>query len=203
MHEGQLFIVSGPSGVGKGTICRELLKENIGVELSISMTTRSPRPGEVDGKSYYFVSHEQFDNKIKADGFLEYARVYENYYGTPKQEVLDMLKKGTDVILEIDTQGALLAKKQYPNGVFIFILPPSMAVLRQRLVDRRSETEEQIKLRLDTAMTEISFITEYDYYVVNATLSESVARMKEIIMAERSKVTQNIHDVIQKYREEI
>jgi len=203
MHEGQLFIVSGPSGVGKGTICRELLKENIGIELSISMTTRKPRPGEVDGKSYYFVSHEQFDNKIKADGFLEYASVYENYYGTPKQEVLDMLKKGIDVILEIDTQGALLAKKQYPNGVFVFILPPSMAILRQRLVDRRSETEEQIKLRLDTAMSEISFITEYDYYVVNATLSESVARMKEIVMAERSKVTKNIRDVIQKYREEI
>jgi len=203
MHEGQLFIVSGPSGVGKGTICRELLKEKTGIELSISMTTRKPRPGEVDGKSYYFVSHEQFDNKIKADGFLEYAHVYENYYGTPKQEVLDMLKKGTDVILEIDTQGALLAKKQYPNGVFVFILPPSMAVLRQRLVDRRSETEEQINLRLNTAMTEISFITEYDYYIVNETLSESVARMKEIVMAERSKVTKNIRDVIQKYREEI
>jgi guanylate kinase len=202
MYDGQLFIVSGPSGVGKGTICRELLKENIGIELSISMTTRKPRPGEVDGKCYYFVSHEQFESKIKADGFLEYARVYENYYGTPKQEVLDMLKKGTDVILEIDTQGALLAKKQYPNGVFIFILPPTMAVLRQRLVDRRSETEEQIKMRLDTAMTEISFITEYDYYIVNVTLPESVARMREIIMAERSKVTQNIHDVIQKYMEE-
>jgi guanylate kinase len=201
MYEGQLFIVSGPSGVGKGTICRELLQENIGIALSISMTTRQPRPGEVDGKSYFFVSHEQFDSKIKANGFLEYARVYENYYGTPKQEVLDMLKKGTDVILEIDTQGALLAKKQYPNGVFIFILPPSMAVLRQRLVDRRSETEEQIKMRLDTAVTEISFITEYDYYVVNVTLPESVARMKEIIMAERSKVTHNIHNVIRKYME--
>jgi len=203
MKEGQLFVVSGPSGVGKGTICRELLKEDIGVSLSISMTTRKPRPGEEEGKSYYFVSHEKFEEEIKADGFLEYAKVYENYYGTPKQKVLDTLKSGVDVILEIDTQGALLAKEHYPKGVFIFILPPSMDVLKQRLVNRRSETEEQVTMRLNLAMSEIAFIGEYDYYVVNAELSESTSLMKSIIMAERSKITQNIDDVIQKYKEEM
>ena len=203
MKEGQLFVVSGPSGVGKGTICRELLKEDIGVSLSISMTTRNPRPGEEEGKSYYFVSHEKFESEIQSGGFLEYAKVYENYYGTPKQKVLDTLKSGIDVILEIDTQGALLAKKHYPKGVFIFILPPTMAVLRQRLTDRRSETEEQINMRLNLAMSEIAFIGEYDYYVVNAELAESTARMKEIIMAERSKVTQNINEIIQRYKEEM
>ena len=203
MKEGQLFVVSGPSGVGKGTICRELLKEDIGVSLSISMTTRKPRPGEEEGKSYYFVSHEKFESEIKAGGFLEYAKVYENYYGTPKQKVLDTLKSGIDVILEIDTQGALLAKKHYPKGVFIFILPPTMAILRQRLTDRRSETEEQVNMRLNLAMSEIAFIGEYDYYVVNAELANSTARMKEIIMAERSKVTQNINEIIQKYKEEM
>jgi len=203
MYEGQLFVVSGPSGVGKGTICKKLLEEGVTASLSVSMTTRSPRPGEVDGKSYYFVSHEEFEAQIKADGFLEYAKVYGNYYGTPKQVVFDALKEGIDVILEIDTQGALQIKNHYPEGVFIFILPPSMAVLRQRLVNRRSESEEQLKLRMNTAMEEISSITEYDYYVVNSELDDSVARMKEIIMASRSKVTQKIHDMILNYKEEM
>jgi len=203
MKEGQLFVVSGPSGVGKGTICRELLKEDIGVSLSISMTTRKPRPGEEEGKSYYFVTHEKFEKEIKADGFLEYAKVYENYYGTPKQKVLDTLKSGVDVILEIDTQGALLAKEHYPKGIFIFILPPSMDVLKQRLVNRRSETEEQVNMRLNMAMSEIAVIGEYDYYVVNAELAESTAMMKAIIMAERSKVAHNIDDIIRKYEEEM
>jgi len=203
MYEGHLFVISGPSGTGKGTICRMILEEETGMSLSISMTTRRPRPGEEDGKSYYFVSHEEFENKIEAKGFLEYAQIYGNYYGTPKQEVLDTLKKGIDVILEIDTQGAIQVKKHYPKSVLIFILPPSMAELRRRITARGAETVEEIKLRMSKAMKEIPFINEYDYYVINAELAESLNRMNAIIMTERSRVSQTIYDMIQKYEEEM
>ena len=203
MHEGQLFVVSGPAGVGKGTICRMVIEERIGVNLSISMTTRPIRKGDVAGESYYFVSKEEFEEKIKAGGFLEYAQVYGNYYGTPKQKVLDTLEKGVDVILEIDVQGAAQVKKQYPEGAFIFILPPSMKELRKRLEGRGSETEEGINVRMGNAISEIACIGDYDYYIVNAARAQSLARIKEIIMAERSRVTQRTVGFIQKYKEEI
>ena len=203
MHEGQLFVVSGPSGAGKGTICEKLLEKGLGISLSVSMTTRHPRPGEIAGKSYYYISREEFENKIEAGGFLEHAQVYGNYYGTPKQEVLDTLKKGVDVILEIDIQGALQVKKHYPKGVFIFILPPSMTELKNRLTERGGETEEEIKRRMGEVVKEITFINEYDYYIINAKLDEAVDRAKAVIMAERSRVSPAIQEMLHKYKEEI
>ena len=146
-HSGKLFILSGPSGAGKGTICKELLAQT-DLELSVSMTTRAPREGEIHGVHYYFVSEDEFVDRINNDGFLEHAQVYGRRYGTPKEPVIEKLKQGIDVILEIDIQGALKVKENYPDGVFIFILPPSMAELRKRLTGRGTETAEAIEMRL-------------------------------------------------------
>ena len=146
-HAGKLFILSGPSGAGKGTICKELLAQT-DLELSVSMTTRAPREGEIHGVHYYFVNEDEFVDRINNDGFLEHAQVYGRRYGTPKEPVIDKLKQGIDVILEIDIQGALKVKENYPDGVFIFILPPSMAELRKRLTGRGTETAEAIEMRL-------------------------------------------------------
>lgn len=200
-HAGKLFILSGPSGTGKGTICKELLAET-DLELSVSMTTRKPRTGETEGVSYYFVSKDDFLRKIDQNGLLEYAEVYGNYYGTPKQPVIDKLSAGTDVILEIDTQGALKVKENYPDGVCIFILPPSMAELRKRLTGRGTETEEAIELRLSETLKELSYIDKYDYCVVNGQLDEAVARVKAIVVAEHSRVTFTAEELISRYKEE-
>ena len=200
-HAGKLFILSGPSGAGKGTICKALLAET-DLELSVSMTTRNPRAGETEGESYYFVSKEEFLRKIEASGFLEYAEVYGNFYGTPKQPVIDKLSAGTDVILEIDMQGALKVKENYPDGVFIFILPPSMSELRKRLTGRGTETAEAIEMRLGETLKELSYIDKYDYCVVNGQLEEAVARVKAIVTAEHSRVTFTAEELISRYKEE-
>ncbi len=200
-HAGKLFILSGPSGAGKGTICKALLAET-DLELSVSMTTRNPRAGETDGESYYFVSKNEFLRKIEASGFLEYAEVYGNFYGTPKQPVIDKLSAGTDVILEIDMQGALKVKENYPDGVFIFILPPSMSELRKRLTGRGTETAEAIEMRLGETLKELSYIDKYDYCVVNGQLEEAVARVKAIVTAEHSRVTFTAEELISRYKEE-
>ena len=200
-HAGKLFILSGPSGAGKGTICKALLAET-DLELSVSMTTRNPRAGETEGESYYFVSKEEFLRKIDASGFLEYAEVYGNFYGTPKQPVIDKLSAGTDVILEIDMQGALKVKENYPDGIFIFILPPSMSELRKRLTGRGTETAEAIEMRLGETLKELSYIDKYDYCVVNGQLEEAVARVKAIVTAEHSRVTFTAEELISRYKEE-
>lgn len=202
VHTGKLFIISGPSGAGKGTICKQLVDET-DVKVSVSMTTRSPRPGEEDGISYYFTSQDDFRAKIENGGLLEYAEVYGNFYGTPKQQVIDRLSQGIDVVLEIDIQGALKVKESYPNGVFIFILPPSMAELRKRITGRGSETEEAINLRLGETLKEVSYIDKYDYCVVNGELEEAVSRVKAIVIAEHSRVSQNVYKLIEMYKEEI
>lgn len=201
-HSGKLFIISGPSGAGKGTICQRLVEESK-VEISVSMTTRNPRPGEIDGKSYYFTEREDFLTEIEKGGFLEYAEVYGNFYGTPREKVIEKLSNGVDVVLEIDIQGALKVKEAYPNGIFIFILPPSMAELRKRITGRGSETEEAINLRLSQTLEEVSYIDKYDYCVVNGDLEEAVARVKAIVMAEHSRVSQSIYKLIEKYKEEV
>jgi len=202
MSRGLLFVISGPSGAGKGTICQRLKDQGV-IELSVSMTTRKPRPGEVDGENYFFVTEEEFKSYIKRDGFLEYAQVYGHYYGTPKDIVLKKLTQSKDVVLEIDIQGALKVKESYPRGVFIFIMPPSMAELRKRITGRGSETEADINLRMGETLKEVAYIDRYDYCVINDEIEEAVQRVADIINAEHSKVTQDIYELVEKYKEEI
>jgi guanylate kinase len=194
--------VSGPSGAGKGSISKRIVEEVEDLVYSISMTTRAPRPGEIHGKNYYFVTHEEFEQTIKEDGFLEYAKVYGEFYGTPKAQVMQHLEEGKDVVLEIDIQGAMNIRKSYPKGVLIFILPPSMAELRKRITGRGSETMGDIELRMGEALKEIAYIDKYDYCVVNGDLDEAVNRVKAIIIAEHSRVEEDIYELIQEYKEE-
>ena len=201
MGKGLLYVISGPSGAGKGTICKRVLDE-LDIDLSISMTTRKPREGEVHGVNYYFVTREEFQKRIAEDGFFEYAQVYDNFYGTPKQMVMEQLAKGRDVLLEIDTQGALNVKKAYPEGVAIFLLPPSLEELRKRLTGRGTETPEAIELRLSKTLNEISCMTEYDYCVVNDDLEVAVDQVVSIMKAEHSKVSRGVHDLMKRYEEE-
>lgn len=202
MHKGQLFVLSGPSGAGKGTICKEIL-ESDKVKLSVSMTTRAPRAGEKEGINYYFVSEEEFKKIVDEKGFLEYAQVYGNYYGTPKLEVLDLMNDGLDVVLEIDIQGALQIREAYPQAIFIFILPPTMAELRKRITGRGSETEESLQRRLGAALEEVSYIDKYDYCIINENLKEAVNRAKAIIMAEHCRVSEDVYKIIENYKEEL
>ncbi|WP_205666531.1 guanylate kinase [Aminipila luticellarii] len=202
MDKGQLFVVSGPSGAGKGTICQKLV-EDTNIELSVSMTTRKPRPFEKDGINYYFVTEEEFKEYMNEDGLLEYAEVYGNYYGTPKEMVMQKLNEGKDVVLEIDIQGAMKIKQAYSKGIFIFILPPSMAELRKRITGRGSETEDAINMRLGETLKEVSYIDKYDYCVVNGELSEAVERVRAIVKAEHSRVSESIFQLIKMYEEEI
>jgi guanylate kinase len=196
------LVVSGPSGAGKGSISKRIVEEVEDLIYSISMTTRAPRPDEIHGKNYYFVTHEEFEQTIKENGFLEYAKVYGEYYGTPRAKVMEYLEEGKDVVLEIDIQGAMNIRKSYPKGVLIFILPPSMAELRTRITGRGSETKSDIELRLGEALKEIAYIDKYDYCVVNGDLDEAVNRVKAIIIAEHSRVEEDIYELIQEYKEE-
>ncbi|WLD75977.1 guanylate kinase [Mogibacterium neglectum] len=198
-NDGRLFVISGPSGAGKGTICKKLL-ESVDISLSTSMTTRAPRQGEVDGKDYYFVTVNEFEEKIANGGMLEYARVFDNIYGTPKDMVIKQLERGRDVILEIDVQGGLQIKQKMPEqAVLVFILPPDFATLRQRIIDRGTETKEVIDKRFNEAINEIKLIGEYDYYVVNDELDDAVYELKAIIMAERRRVPNKIMPIVREY----
>ena len=197
-QNGKLFVISGPSGAGKGTIVNAVMDQAdpSGTALSISMTTREPRPGEEDGVNYFFVTKEEFRRQIEAGGFLEYAEVYDHYYGTPKSKVMEKLNQGKDVILEIDIQGALNVKKAFPEGVLIFILPPSMEVLRSRLTGRGTDAPEVIERRLSKTRGELTFIDRYDYGVVNDDLEEAVETVRAIMRAEHARVDENLHILI-------
>jgi guanylate kinase len=164
--------------------------------MSVSMTTRNPRIGELDGVNYFFVDKDKFEYMIGNNGFLEYACVYDNYYGTPKAYVLDMLDKGKDVILEIDIQGALKVKEAYDEGVFIFILPPSMEELKNRIKKRGSETEESLLKRFKSAYKEINYVSKYNYVVVNDTVDNAVEKLESIIVAEKCRVDRHKDSIL-------
>ena len=198
MSKGCLFVISGPSGTGKGTVCKELLanKDN-NLFLSVSSTTREKRAGEVDGETYNYVTLEEFKRMIGHGEMLEYAVYSGNYYGTPKKAVEKMLAEGRNVILEIEPQGALKVKGIFPDAVLIFIIPPSMAALKQRLVDRNRETEDQIEKRLAAAKWEMEQAAKYNRIVVNDDLDACVCEIEEILRdnaKKRERVDNLLHE---------
>ena len=202
-RKGLLLVVSGPSGAGKGTICKALLNKNDQIKLSVSATTRKPRNGEVHGVNYFFIEKEEFTKMIENGEFLEYAQIYDNFYGTPKAAIIECLEKGQDVILEIEMQGARQIKEVYPEGVFIFVLPPSLEELKSRIVGRGTETQEEIEKRFSCAFEEINQIVNYDYFIVNEDIEKSVSDVEAIICAEKNKVTRYKNNIIYKFKEEL
>lgn len=191
-RKGLLLVVSGPAGVGKGTVNNALIERSSDIRMSVSATTRQARPGEIDGVHYFFKSEQEFQKMIDEGAFLEYMRVFDtHYYGTPKNFVIQELAEGRSVILEIDVQGAMRVKAAYPDAVLIFIAPPSMSELKSRLIHRGTESSEAIERRFQTAYQEMDYIDKYDYVVVNDILDQAVARAEDIIVAERCKVSRN------------
>lgn len=187
MNKGLLIVVSGPSGCGKGTILEELKKRR-DFYYSVSATTRAPRDGEIDGIHYHFKTIDEFEKLMENDGMIEYAKYCDNYYGTPRKEVIDKLNQGKDVILEIEVQGALNVRKSYPEAVLIFILPPSLKELRRRLNKRGTETEERIEKRIAKATEEINTAVKYDYVIINSNLIQAVNELDSIIISEKSTI---------------
>ena len=187
-ERGSLIVVSGPSGCGKGTVIQEFLKKNKDAWLSISCTSRKPRPGDEEGVTYYFLSREEFEKGIEEGKFLEYALYNENFYGTPKEHIEEKLSNGIDVILEIEVQGALKVKDIVPEAICIFIMPPSMKELKKRLVGRRTETKELILNRFKTAYQEINEVAQYNYVVTNDEISNAVEKMSAILISEKCRV---------------
>lgn len=186
-EQGILIVLSGPSGVGKGTVCSALRQVNTELVYSVSATTRKPRPGEVEGVNYFFKTREQFQQMIEADEMLEWAEYVGNYYGTPRKFVDDMLKAGKNVILEIEVQGALKVKQKFPQGVFIFLLPPSLDELQSRITSRGTENVDTIHSRMSAAAEEIRQLEHYDYAVVNDQVDHACAKIQSILVAEHCK----------------
>ncbi|WP_454381877.1 guanylate kinase [Streptococcus sp. Marseille-Q6379] len=196
-ERGLLIVFSGPSGVGKGTVRQEIFSTpDHKFEYSVSMTTRAQRPGEVDGKDYFFRSREEFEELIRKGQMLEYAEYVGNYYGTPLTYVNETLDKGVDVFLEIEVQGALQVKKKVPDAVFIFLTPPDLNELQERLVGRGTDSEEVIAQRIERAREEIALMSEYDYAIVNDEVPLAAERVKRVIEAEHFRVDR----VIGRYR---
>lgn len=188
VHKGLLIALSGPSGVGKGTVCAALRKRSTNLVYSVSATTRQPRQGEVDGVHYFFKDRPEFLNMIDQNALLEWATYMGNYYGTPRQFVQETLDSGQDVILEIEVQGALQIKEKFPEGVFIFLTPPSLPELKQRISGRGTETDESIFGRMTVAEQELALIHEYDYAVMNDKVESACDRILSIVQAEHCRV---------------
>ena len=186
-RKGMLLVISGPSGAGKGTLYNRVLKADDSITFSVSYTTRGPRPGEVDGKDYCFVTEEKFREMLDRDGFLEHANVHGHLYGTPRQPVLDALEAGRSVMLDIDPQGALQVMDKMPECVSVFILPPSFSELRRRLEGRGTETREEIERRLNNARGEVALMNKYQYLVVNDDLEVAYQTLQGIVDAEKQR----------------
>ncbi len=184
---GLLIIISGPSGTGKGTICRSLLQRRPELFFSVSATTRPPRDGEKEGIHYYFKDKAAFEAMLAREEFLEWAVVYDHYYGTPQEPVTRALAAGRDVLLEIDVQGALKVKAKAPGGILLFIVPPSLEVLRARITGRGTDSAETINKRISKALGELAAMPEYNYVIVNDDLAEAVAKVESIITAEKCR----------------
>ncbi|USS87553.1 guanylate kinase [Fructilactobacillus hinvesii] len=201
---GMLIVLSGPSGVGKGTVRKALFEDpNVDFNYSISMTTRQPRDGEQNGVDYYFVSKEEFEDHIKNGEMLEYAKYVDNYYGTPLNYVNQQLEAGHDVFLEIEVNGALQVRANCPDGIFIFLTPPDIKELRSRLVGRGTDDLEVINKRIQTASKEIHMMQNYDYAVVNDKIENAVNQIKDIVRSERLKVKRVMPDYLDSLGDEI
>ncbi len=193
-ERGSLVVISGPSGAGKDTVVAKYLEKKKKTWLSISCTSRDMRPGDEEGKTYFFVTREEFEEKIKNDEFLEYALYNGNYYGTPKKHIEEKLQKGIDVILVIEVQGALKVKELVPEAICIFIMPPSMKELRDRLVGRKTESKKKILERFTAAYQEINEVTKYNYVVTNDKVKNAVEKINAILLSEKCRVDR-IEDV--------
>ena len=192
---GMLIVLSGPSGVGKGTVRKEIFSQGgNNSDYAISMTTRQMRPGEVNGKDYYFVSKEEFEKEIADGGMLEYAQYVDNYYGTPLKYVNEMLDAGKDVFLEIEVKGAMQVREKVSDGLFIFLTPPDLMELRQRIINRGTDDLETIDKRMEKAKDEIEMMQNYDYAVVNDEVTKAAEKIKTIIRAERWRVKRFLPD---------
>ncbi len=201
-RKGIIIVVSGFSGTGKGTLMKQLVQNYDNYALSVSMTTRSPRPGEKEGKEYFFVSREEFVSQIKNGGLIEYASYCEHYYGTPGKYVEAELEAGRDVILEIEIQGALKVKEKYPTALLLFVMPPNAAELRKRLEKRGTESPEIIRMRLVRALEESKGIEKYDFIVINDKLEECVRNMHSLIQAAHEMPERNV-ELIDNIRKEL
>lgn len=190
MNKGQLIVFSGPSGVGKGTVLKEFLQHRDNVSLSISATTRQPRPGEENAVHYYFLTREEFEKRIAENNMLEYAQYNGNYYGTPKDKVEEALEQGRDIILEIEVQGALLVKGKCPNALLVFVMPPSWQELRDRLTGRGTEDAETIEKRLNIAQGELKQAIHYDYILVNDQVEAAAKRLEHIMESGRCRIVE-------------
>lgn len=198
MNKGTLYIVSAPSGAGKSSLIASILKRfnlDDSLRLSVSHTTRQPRPGEVDHVSYHFVTNEEFEALIARGAFYEYAHVFDHYYGTSKEIVEQWLNEGKDVLLDIDWQGARQIREQTPDAKGIFIVPPSLEELNRRLVSRATDAPEVIEKRMNKAIGEISHYDEYDYVIINDDFEESVLNMRSIILANRAKLDKKKEEI--------